>query len=218
VFTGRDPERPGRFLSMAGESHDGTSLVTFADNTAALSKIALGDPRPYLLETRLKPHPVLADLIGPTLCCVRVVTIIGLSGQPSIIGAVYKMQPKPLGVDHLSYGALGCWVNLESGALSPGRSRHDFKFTSVIPGTAREFVGFELPDWDEAKSLALRAAAVFPWARSIGWDIAITDQGPALIEGNAHWSTSLLQIPAPHGLMTGELKALTDALGTARTT
>jgi hypothetical protein len=59
---------------------------------------------------------------------------------------------------------------------------------------------------------------VFPWARSIGWDIAISDRGPVLIEGNAHWSTSLLQIPAPRGLMTGELKVVTDALAAARKT
>jgi hypothetical protein len=87
----------------------------------------------------------------------------------------------------------------------------------VIPGTERRFVGFELPDWDRVKELALSAAMVFPWARSIGWDIAISDHGPVLIEGNAHWSPSLLQIPAPRGLMTGELKAMIDALGSART-
>jgi hypothetical protein len=218
VLTGRDPDHPGSLLSMSGERYDPASLVTFADNTAALNNVALGDPRPYLLEGRLRPDSVLADLVGPTLCCVRVVTIVGLSGKPSIIGAGYKMQPKPLGVDHLSYGAVGCWVNLETGALGPGRSRQDLKFVSVIPGTAREFVGFQLPEWDQVKSLALAAAAVFPWARSIGWDIAISEQGPMLIEGHAHWSTSLLQIPAPGGLMTGELKALIDALGSARST
>jgi hypothetical protein len=218
VFTGADPNHPGSFRSMAGDRYDAESLAAFAHNTAALTNVGLGDPRPYLLEGRLKPHPVLAEFVGPTLCCVRVVTAIGISGKPSIVGAVYKLQPEPLGVDHLSYGALGCWVDLETGALAAGRSRHDFKYVSVIPGTAREFVGFQLPEWDAAKSLALRAAAVFPWARSIGWDIALSDQGPMLIEGNAHWSTSLLQIPAPGGLMTGELKALIDALGSARTT
>jgi hypothetical protein len=103
-------------------------------------------------------------------------------------------------------------------ALAPGRSRHDFSSVSVIPGTAKRFVGFQLPQWDQIKKLALGAAMVFPWARAIGSDIAITDQGPVFIEGNAHWSTSLLQIPAPHGLMTGELKALTDALASARKT
>jgi len=146
------------------------------------------------------------------------VTFIGLGGAPRILGAVYKIQPEPLGVDHLSYGALGSWVDLESGRLSTGRSRHNFGFTSVIPGTDKAFVGFELPHWPEVKAIALKAATVFPWARSIGWDIAISDRGPILIEGNAEWSTSLLQIPAPHGLMTGEFKALCDTLAAGQMT
>jgi hypothetical protein len=216
VFSGRAPDDDNSYLTMSGERFNAEQLVAFARNTAALEKSALGDPRSYLLQERIRPHPVLAEFVGPTLCCVRVVTVVGVSGSPSVIGAVYKLQPKPLGVDHLSYGALGCWVDLDSGALGPGRSRHELRWETVIPGTARSFVGFQLPDWAQVKELALRAALVFPWCRSIGWDIALSDRGPVLIEGNAHWSTSLLQIPAPHGLMTGELKALTDALGSAR--
>jgi len=49
-------------------------------------------------------------------------------------------------------------------------------------------------------------------------DIAIADRGPVLIEGNAEWSTSLLQIPAPRGLMSGELKSLCDILAAGQTT
>jgi hypothetical protein len=216
VFTGPAPDDPGSFLTMGGERYDADRLAAFAAQTARLEKVALGDPRPYLLEERIFPHHLLADLIGPTLCCVRVVTLIGRSGEPSILGAVYKIQPEPLGVDHLDYGALGSWVDLETGALGPGRSRQNFEYASVVPGTSRKFVGFQLPHWEEIKRLALRAATIVPWARAIGWDIGISEKGPVLIEGNWHWSTNLLQIAAPHGLMTGELKALTDALASGR--
>ena len=82
----------------------------------------------------------------------------------------------------------------------------------MIPGTDKTFVGFKLPHWPQIKEVALKAARVLPWARAIGWDIAIADRGPVLIEGNAEWSTSLLQIPAPRGLMTGEFKSLCATL------
>jgi len=82
----------------------------------------------------------------------------------------------------------------------------------VIPGTDRPFAGFELPHWPAVKELALRAAAAFPWARAIGWDIGTTETGPVLIEGNERWSPSLIQMPAPRGLLQGELKALRDTL------
>jgi hypothetical protein len=170
------------------------------------------------MQERIAPHPRLAELVGSTLCCVRVVTLIGLDGTPSILGAVYKIQPEPLGIDHLSHAALGSWVDLETGTLSAGRSRHHFGYAAVIPGTDRGFIGFQLPHWAEVKRIAVQAATVLPWARAIGWDIGISERGPILIEGNAEWSTALLQIPAPRGLMTGELKRLYDSLAAARKT
>jgi hypothetical protein len=33
-----------------------------------------------------------------------------------------------------------------------------------------------------------------------------------VIEGNQKWSPSLVQLPAPYGLMRGDLKALYDTL------
>ena len=215
VLSGPAAEDPASFTTLSGERINAERLVEFARNTQELERLGALEPESYLIEERIRPHPVLAELVGPTLCCCRVVTFIGLNGIPQILGAVYKIQPEPLGVDHLSYGAVGCWVDLESGALGPGRSRHHFGYTSVIPGTDKTFVGLKLPHWPQIKEVALRAASVLPWARAIGWDIAIADRGPVLIEGNAQWSTSLLQIPAPRGLMTGEFKSLCDTLAAA---
>ena len=218
VLASRAGDDRGVFVTLSGDRYDADRLVEFAGNTGDLIRKGAVDPDSYLIEERLRPHPELAQLVGPTLCCVRVVTFIGLDGSPEILGAVYKIQPEPLGVDHLSYGALGSWVDPATGALGRGRSRHEFGYSTVIPGTDRPFVGFKLPHWPQVKDVALRAAAVFPWARSIGWDIAITDRGPVLIEGNAEWSTSLLQIPAPRGLMTGAFKSLCDTLAAEQTT
>ena len=216
VLARRAADDPEYFESLSGDRYNADRLVEFARNTRDLELRGVLEPESYLIEERIRPHPALAQLVGPTLCCVRVVTFIGLDGVPHILGAVYKMQSKPLGVDHLSYGAVGSWVDLETGALGKGRTRHEFGYTSVIPGTDRAFVGFKLPCWPEARDVALTAATVFPWARSIGWDIAIADRGPVLIEGNVEWSTSLLQIPAPRGLMTGEFKSLYDTLAATR--
>ena len=218
VFSSRGTKDPPSFITLSGDRFDAERLVEFTRNTRELERRGALDPESYLIEERILPHPELAELVGPTLCCVRVVTFIGLNGVPQILGAVYKLQPEPLGVDHLSYGAIGSWVDLESGALSPGRSRHHFGYTSVIPGTDKTFVGFKLPHWSQVKEIALRAASVLPWARAIGWDIAISNRGPILIEGNPQWSTSLLQIPAPRGLMTGEFKSLCDTLAAGQAT
>jgi Sugar-transfer associated ATP-grasp len=213
ILTGASPDDPDTFLTLAGERYDAAALAAAARNTIALETQAPGaNLSPFLIEERIRPHPAMAEFIGPTLCTVRVVTIVALDGSPRIIASVLKLQPKPLGVDHLMYGALGCWVDPDTGALGPGRTRTTYEYTSVIPGTDRSFVGYRLPCWEQVKEVALQAAVAFPWARSIGWDIGISDRGPVVIEGNQKWSPSLVQLPAPHGLMRGDLKELYDRL------
>jgi Sugar-transfer associated ATP-grasp len=213
ILTGSAPDAPNTFLTLAGERYDAAALLAAARNTAALETQAPGaNLSPFLIEERIRPHPAMAEFIGPTLCTVRVLTIVALDGSPRIVASVLKLQPKPLGVDHLMYGALGCWVDPDTGALGPGRTRTNYEYSSVIPGTDRSFVGYRLPCWEQVKDVALQAAKAFPWARSIGWDIGISDRGPVVIEGNQKWSPSLVQLAAPYGLMRGDLKALYDTL------
>lgn len=213
VFVGPSADHPGKFVTLAGESYDAEEIVASTANSARLERSNPGaNTRSFLIEERLRPHPELVRFIGSTLCTIRVQTIIAVDGMPRIVAAVFKLQPKPVGVDHLIHGAVGCWVDLETGVLGRGRTRGSLEYATLIPDTNTSFVGFRLPCWEETKDLALRAAGAFPWARSIGWDIALSDRGPVLVEGNERWSPSLIQLPAPHGLMTGELRALREAL------
>ena len=217
VFVGPARSQDGVFETLAGDRYDAARIVAYVTTGAAhlLSENPGADPYSFLVEERLRPHPELADFVGPTLCTVRVQTLIGRDGMPRILAAVFKLQPGTSGVDHLIFGAVGCWVDLETGKLGRGRSRLHDEDVTTIPETDRSFLGFQLPLWEETCAVALEAAAAFPWARCIGWDIGLSDRGPIIVEGNERWSPSLIQMPAPHGLYTGELKAVVDELSGA---
>ena len=62
--------------------------------------------------------------------------------------------------------------------------------------------------WEEARALALRAAAAFAPLRTVGFDIAPTPAGPVLIEANAWWSW----LPDTEGGPDPVLAALRDAV------
>ena len=47
--------------------------------------------------------------------------------------------------------------------------------------------GFALPFWEELKALVCQGMERVPSLGYVGWDIALTSDGPALIEGNVHW-------------------------------
>lgn len=44
--------------------------------------------------------------------------------------------------------------------------------------------GFQVPRWDEAVELVTRLANVIETNNYVGWDIALTDKGWVMIEGN----------------------------------
>jgi hypothetical protein len=210
IFSGPAPDEPGKFMTLSGERYDAATIIAASQRTTALEAQSPGAiVSSFLVEERIRSHPELAAFIGgPTLCTARVLTIIALDGSPRIAGAVFKVQSGSVGVDHLLYGAVACWIDPGTGALGPGKTRTSFEPARTIPGTDRPMVGYRLPLWSQVKEAALDAAKAFPWARAIGWDIAISERGPIIIEGNEKWSTSLLQLPAPYGLMTGDLEAL----------
>ena len=209
VFRGPSADSGDTYVTLGGQRYDAAALVAASRITRAL-KAQSPDARlsSFLIEERIRPHPELVEFIGPTLCTARVLTIIARDGSPQIVGSVFKVQPSAVGVDHLLYGAVACWIDPDTGALGPGRTRTHCDYVTTVPGTERPLVGYRLPLWPQVKALALDAAAAFPWARAIGWDIAIAEGGPVLVEGNERWSPSLLQLPAPRGLMDGELEAL----------
>jgi hypothetical protein len=54
-------------------------------------------------------------------------------------------------------------------------------------------VGHPLPLWTDTKALAIAAHRAFADRVMIGWDIAITDDGPIIVEGNSSPDLDIVQ-------------------------
>ena len=65
--------------------------------------------------------------------------------------------------------------------------------TDRHPDTGVVFSEFTVPHYQEAVEMAFRAHRLFYRVRSIGWDIAITEEGPVFIEGNDNWELQTFQ-------------------------
>ena len=77
--------------------------------------------------------------------------------------------------------------SLASYGFHQKRDRYGFiqiEKTDRHPDTGVMFHGISIPYWEEAKRLAVISAEKFPELVYIKWDIAITDAGPVIIEGN----------------------------------
>ena len=76
--------------------------------------------------------------------------------------------------------------------------------------TGIRYDGYPVPYWEEIKQLCLDAALVNDQIHFIGWDVAITPEGPVLIEGNRRPGFGLSQVLDDRGRMDIINDVLTD--------
>ena len=99
-------------------------------------------------------------------------------------------------VDNIHAGGLACGVALAGGVLGMASdlgSDARLGWHSHHPTTGARIEGTRLPCWEGVAALAVRAHEAFADRVLIGWDIAITEGGPILIEGNRGPDMDLMQ-------------------------
>ena len=145
--------------------------------------------RSWMLVPLLHTHPELADLTGESLLTFRALTCLDEEMRPVLtnlyLRSITKIEPR-WDVGRLEeYGAP---VDLETGEL--GQITGDkpeclSEFFDHHPVTGARVTGRMVPRWQEMAQLAVRAHATLPGRVFIGWDIAMTADGPKILEGNS---------------------------------
>ncbi len=155
----------------------------------------------YLIEAFVQQHDYAAAIFPGSLNTIRIVTMAE-SGEAFIAGAAHRFGSEASApVDNFKRGGLSAQVDLQTGRLSAGRSNpglHKEHVHARHPETGAPIAGVQVPMWEDAKTLALRLAALFPGLQHIGWDICITEKGPQVIEGNSRLpNPNLIQAHSP---------------------
>ena len=153
---------------------------------------------PQFLQPKLVNHVGLLPLTAAALSTARVVTFIDREGKAHFVGAVLRMPFGTGAADNFHQAGLASAIDEQTGKLGRAvrrRPDHPPDTYDIHPDTGTRITDFEVPCWREALQLCLDAQEAFPEFLSIGWDVAITEQGPALLEGNQDWGVYLLQQP-----------------------
>jgi len=144
--------------------------------------LMLGD---YTHTEAVEQHPAINAIYGKSINTLRILTHKD-KDNVDIISSFIRLGAGGSIVDNGSSGGLFVGIEQESGALKRTAYR-DMKFGGgefgVHPDTGFRFEDFEIPYFKEACELAEKAARYIPNG-FIGWDIALTENGPTIIEGN----------------------------------
>lgn len=166
-------------------------------NKADLAKY-LRDKHLHLIEDCVQQHENINKISPCSVNTIRVVTV-NKNGKIDIISAVIRIGVNNH-VDNFSAGGIAAPVDIEAGTIfKPAVTKIESEKYEYHPVTKTKIVGFQIPYWNEVVEMVKEAAKVVPQVRTVGWDIAVTDSGPLIIEGNDNWNKDAFQIPYGQG-------------------
>ncbi len=165
------------------------------------------DPKAYFehcirnrifLEQLVVQHPQMNVLCPTSVNTMRVMTFND-HGKSRILWMGLRVGNGVNPVDNFHAQGMGVAIDMETGKLTGNAIDKDNVEFTHHPTTGVQFDGFQLPCFEEVKDLVLRAALESDKILVVGWDVALSDKGPVIIEGNRRPGFDLVQVLADRG-------------------
>ena len=193
---GKDEFFAKPYIGESGKGIEKIKVTDFADTKELWNYVMREDKNFGVIEEVVIQHPDAARIYPNSLNCLRVVTLVH-EGKPNILYAVFKMGNNGGFVDNLENGGLACHFDLDKGEIIGQGHTSALINYDAHPATGIKFVGYKLPYMDEVKEMVKKAAMKLPEFRYVGWDVCLTPNGPAIIEGNDYPAYDFPQLPDP---------------------
>jgi len=181
----------------------GTSVrIVSTVELAADNLVGWMDAQGYdMVEGFIEQHSDLQALSPSAVNTVRIFTLLDEQGSYHVLGCRLRISVDSP-VDNLAAGNLAAPIDQTTGTVNGPGIYSDITRDSetVHPVTRVPIEGFQIPFWQETIQMVEKASRLHPQNRSIGWDVAITADGPGLIEGNHDWCKLVWQLPVGRGL------------------
>lgn len=166
-----------------------------ADTPISLDELRSRLSGRFLFQQCIDQHPLMSQLNASSVNTMRLISFC-CDGQATVLHGVLRIGVPPSHVDNWAAGGLIVSIDLARGELrgdgffKPGAGGR----TPVHPGSGIRFDGFKLPRFELAMTMVKRLHEHLPHIYSIGWDVAISTDGPVIVEGNDDWDAGCLMV------------------------
>lgn len=126
---------------------------------------------------------------------VRMVTITR-NGNVNIVFCSVRIGAGDTIVDNLNSGGMAALVDENTGVITTHAADKNGVVYKTHPDTQTAIKGFEIPRFEEGREMVKKAALRVAEIGYVGWDIAFSDKGALLIEGNHFPGHDIYQMPA----------------------
>lgn len=168
-----------------GSEGKGIILINKSENdkiNVVRNNLQNGDT--YIAEELIVQHDLMQTLNDKCVNTIRVETVVDKYGKAHITNTVVIIGTNGGITNNAHNGGIMCNLDIDKGFITGGARNPEGVNVKIHPDNNLVLPGFQIPHWNEVKMLAIKLAEMIPQARYIGWDIAITPDGPIVIEGN----------------------------------
>lgn len=136
----------------------------------------------YLIEEYIKQHHDLNRLYPKSVNSLRIISFLDDNNEIQIIRTIIKFGTTG-DIDNHVAGGMYTFIDEKGVVLYPAADDFGNAYEKH-PVTNVNIVGFRIPYYQEALELIKKAGKIIPQIRYVGWDVAISETGPLIIEGN----------------------------------
>ena len=140
------------------------------------------EKKQLLVEECVKQHKDMSKLCASSVNTLRIVTITK-NNKTHVMLKVVRMGNGINAVDNFHSGGMFSIFD-DNGVITKPAVDREGNVIEIHPFTKVKIEGFKIPYYKEAIDLVIKASKVIPEVSYVGFDVAISDKGPIIIEGN----------------------------------
>ncbi len=183
-----------------GWEGDGVRLLDISDSKQSVEEHFSVLKKEYvLIEERIIQHPQM-QFGNTSVNTIRVYTAYDSNHkQAVVVKTVVRVGVGNSIVDNSHSGGCAYEVDTHLGIITSPSYEANGDVHIVHPYTNICMLGRKIPHWDKVIELCKEAASMLPQVAFIGWDVAIKEDGPILIEGNHDPDLDMVEFVGSYG-------------------
>lgn len=196
------------FIYKPLKGHSGKGITIFKDypNGKSFYEEMIGNGA-FVLEELIEQGKELAKIHPESINTVRIVTFKEKE-DVKVVGCALRMGIGKATVDNAGSGGIYASIDAKYGFVNSIATDNVNHHYSIHPDTGCKIVGLELPQWKQALASVKEMAAICGGATVIAWDLAYSNKGWLVIEGNDVGEPYLLQAPLQIGIKAKLIKLI----------
>lgn len=147
--------------------------------------------QPLIFESIIRQTEQLSSINPSSVNTVRFMTTLYPNNEVKLVATFIKIGRAGHCVDNAGAGGnVDACIDMENGMMKYVIQYDGWRKIKQIthhPDTNTQIEGMMIDNWESIKQQVMEFQKAIPYVKAAGWDIAITDEGPVVVEVNDMW-------------------------------